>query len=262
LRAAKTSKLVSFIAIFGLIALSILIVLILDSSSLASPTLPFNGNTPNKNPGPTGILVVQLASNQNQSNSFPNPLNMALPVEHKEMTVSEVTNSSSQYSVVLRTDYRGYASQQLSPGPYVVNLQDESLNVNIPVKISVGNETDLVIKISGSAYPLVYSEESGVSPTAKGPQSNMYVELLAGTPVASVNERVILKVQGENSGTTYPVNATVLSSQPPIQGTQWLELGTATAVDPVNATSIVLTTWTYSSFIMVGPIVSFGFPDS
>jgi hypothetical protein len=256
LRAARTSKLVSSMAILGLIVVSTLIVLVLNSSILANPMLPVQSGTPNASPRP-GTLTVRLLSNQNQSNRFTSssPIPKQFPVRDKSMLVYNATNSSNPFSQVLVTDSHGRVSQQLSPGPYVVNLKDETLDINITVMISAGNETSLVVTIYGTAHPLAFSEESGVSPTAGSARSNMYVELGASAPVANVTEPVVLEVHGTAPGSGYLVNATVISSQPPAQGTQWLELGAAETIDLVNATSIVLTTWTYSGYSTVHPMV-------
>jgi hypothetical protein len=84
----------------------------------------------------------------------------------------------------------------------------------------------------------------------------MFVELRTFTPVANVSEQVILDVSGGTSGTGHEVNATVVAGKPPMQGTQWLELGTVGTVDTVDATSIALTTWTYTSTILILPVGS------
>jgi len=269
MRATRRSKLVSSAAILGLIVFSILIVIILDSSSLANPIMPFQGGPPNGNTGPTGTLAVRLVSNQNQSERFASPSpspalrSRLFPVVDKSINVSQAINpsnpgnSSNPFSLVLATDASGYLSQQLPPGQYVVNLRDESLDVSFPVEIKAGNTTTLMVDIAGTAYPLVYSEESGVQPAAASLQSEVYAEVQASTAVANVSEPVVLEVHGTAPGSGYLVNATVLSRQSPAQGTEWLELAAAGPVDPVNATSIVLTTWTYSATITVEPTGSY-----
>jgi hypothetical protein len=253
LRAAKTPRLVSSMAILGFIAFSTLIVLILNSASLANPALPFQSGSPNGNAGPTGDLVLQLLSNQDERDRLSNPSTQLFAIGEKAMLVSQGTNSSSAFGQVMVTNTAGLARQELPPGRYVVNLRDESLNINIPVQVSAGNETTLKVVVLGAAYQLVYSEESGVHPVAGTAQSNVYVQLKSSTSVANVSQTVILKVRGAGQGAGYLVNATVVSRQPPTGGFQWLELGAVGAVNPVNATSMVLTTWTYSSSITVRP---------
>ncbi len=251
-RAAKSSRLVSALAILGLVLTSSLMVLILDSGSLANPTLPFENGNANANPGPTGTLVVQLLTNQNESDKLSNPANTLFHLGEKAMTVTPEDNSSNPQ--VLITDVSGGVLEQLLPGHYVVRLVDETLSIKIPVQVFVGKETKLKVNIYGSAYPLAYSEESAVLPVVGKAQSNMFVQVRSSAPVANLSERVLLKVRGGAPGVGYLANATVLAQQPPAQGTQWLELGTGSTIDPLNATSIVLTTWTYSSFITVSPI--------
>ena len=46
----------------------------------------------------------------------------------------------------------------LSPGPYVVNLKDESLDVNIPVEVYAGNETTLSVSVYGTTVALIGTE--------------------------------------------------------------------------------------------------------
>jgi hypothetical protein len=267
LRAARKSRLVGSLSLLGLIIFSMLIVIVLDSSSLATPALPFRGGPPSGNPGPTGTLAVRLLSNQNQSEMFANPspspapIGRPFPVAGRSMKVSQAANSSNPFSAVLVTDSRGYASLELAPGQYAVSLSDESLDVIIPVEVTAGNQTTLTVDIRGTAYPLIFSEESGVRPAAGGLKSDVYAEVRASTAVANVSEPVILEVHGTAPGSGYRVNATVISRHLGALGTEWLELGAAGSVDPVNATSIVLTTWTYSAFMTVqstGSLVSFG----
>lgn len=242
-------------AVLGLIVVSTLIVLVLNSSILVNPTLPLQGGNRN-GPSPTGMLTVRLLSNQDQSDRFVNPgaSTRMFPIGDKSIVVSQSTNSSNPFSQVLVTDSRGNVSQALAPGLYLVSFRDEALGLNIPVEVFAGNETALSVNIYGRAHPLAYSEESGIRPSAGSAQSDMYVELLASVPVANVSEPVVLEVHGAAPGSGYLVNATVISSQPPTQGSEWLELGVAGAVNPVNATSIILTTWTSSAFVTVRPI--------
>jgi hypothetical protein len=244
----------------GLIGTSILLVLFLNSSSLANPTLPFQNSAPKQVPGPTGTLVVQVHTNQNQSDLLSSPTSQFFPWGEKGMTVTAADNSSAPQLLI--TDTQGGALQELAPGHYFVRLADQTLSIKIPVQIFVGNETKVKLTISGTAYPIVYSEESGVIPAAGKLQSNMFVELRSSAPVANVNDQVLLKVRGGAPGVGYLANATVLAQQPPTQGNEWLELGASTTINPVNATSIVLTTWTYSSSITVQPIGTYVSADA
>jgi hypothetical protein len=246
-RTEKSTRLTSSLAILGLICTSVLLVLFLNASSLANPTLPFQNNSPNPVPGPTGTLVVQVHTNQNETDRLSNPTSRLFPLGEKGLTVSPADNSSNPQ--ILITDTNGSQLQELPPGRYVVSLSDQTLNIRVPVQIFVGNETKVKLTISGTAFPVVYSEESGVFPAVGKIRSDMFVELQSSTPVASVNDQVLLKVRGGAPGVGYLANATVLAQQPPNQGVEWLELGASTTINPVNATSIFLTTWTYSSVV-------------
>jgi hypothetical protein len=241
----------------GLIASSTLIVLILESSSVVNPVLPFLGTPPKGTPGPTGTLAIRLISNQNQSEKFvnpnprPPPAVRPFPIVAKSMVVSPADNSSSSLSEVIFTDSQGLATKLLSPGQYVVNLKEKTLDVNIPVAITAGNQTTVVVDVLGTAYPVSYSEDSGFGPSGIGVQSSMYAQLRTSASVAEVNERVILEFHGTAPGSGHLVNATVMMSRPPSQGTQWLDLGAAGTLDPANSTSIFMTTWSYSTFTSV-----------
>ena len=252
MRSGKSSRTLSALAILGLILVSILMVLVLNSGSLVNPTLPFSNSSPNNNPGPTGALVVQLRSNQNESDRLSNPTGTLIPLGEKPMVVMSAGNSSTKYVQALITNTSGDVLQELAPGSYIVRIIDQTLVIKIPVQISIGNETKVVVDIRGKAYPLIYSEESGnVIPIAGKAQANMFVELQSSAPVANVSEAVLLKVRGSAPGVGYLANATVLEQQPPTQGNEWLELGASTTINPVNATAIVLTTWSYSDSVTV-----------
>jgi hypothetical protein len=259
LRVAKTSRLVSALSILGLIVCSAVIVLILNSSSLVNPTLPFQKGKPNGDTGPTGTLAVQLYSNDNQTEKFAHIVKRAFPpspqffLANKALEVTQATNSSSPLKQSVVTNTHGHVELEEPPGAYVVNLMDESLNISIPVRVFAGNETDVVVDIYGAAYPLNYSEETGVRPSNGIFSSIMYAELRSSAPVANLSEAVILEVHGATPDAGYTVNATVISRESPGNNTQWMQLGALQPINPVNATSMVLTTWTYRSAVSVTP---------
>ena len=255
MRPGRSSKLISALAILGLILISTFMVILLNSSLMLTTVPKRSTGGTNSSAGAEGGLLVQLFTNQNESNGLSNPTSQVVPLGNRTLRVSQDINSSKAITSVLVTDFRGVVLAAFPPGPYVVNVKDQTLNMNIPVVISAGNETDLAVTISGVAFPLVYSEESG-SLTPGGVQSSLYVELQSDIPVANVNQPVILDVNGPGPGTGHQVNATVVAGKPPAQGTQWLELGTTGMVDAVDATSIVLTTWSYTSDIIVLPVGS------
>ncbi|MDA4117818.1 MAG: hypothetical protein OK455_05685 [Thaumarchaeota archaeon] len=249
--AGGSSRLVSSLAVLGLILASVFMVVLVSSSSLVNPLNPLNGGGPNNNPGPVGTLVVRLQTNANVTNVLGAPTSQFSPLGEKAFTVTQDTNSSSPAKEALVTDTGGGAQAQLAPGRYLVNLQDQTLHIQSLVTISAGNETELRIQIQGSGFPLIYSEESGVFPTASGAQSTMYVEVRSPTAVATTGQVVLLKVRAGTPETGYLVNATVQGAQSPTTNTQWLQLGTFDTVNPVNASSILLTTWTFTSEINV-----------
>jgi hypothetical protein len=258
--ARRSSKLVSALAILALIVVALLMIDVFDSATLANSAIPLGGGGPNAHghPGPAillpnGTLIVTLVSNQNGSAAL--PTNRTLPLVAWPVTVTSI-NSSNPFTqpYVLTTNRAGVALRQLPAGPYAVQVQDETLNVTIPVQVLAGNETQVSVRVSGAVYQLLYSEEVGVLLTASSAQYGMYAELRSSTSVANLTEPVFLNVEEGTAGEGYLVNATVLAQQSPSQGTQWLELGTASAVDPLDATSIYVITWTYSSLVTVTPV--------
>lgn len=249
MRAAVSTRTVSALAVLGLVAVSVLLVLIVNTASVVNPSLPVSGGNPSRSPTSGGILFVQVISNQNQTDKISDPLDRWYALGGLSVTVSQENGSGAVQEYVMTTDRDGQALQYIPGGSYVVQIQDETVDAQIPVQVSVGNETKLEVSFNGAEYPLLYSEDTGLVPTAGGPQSSMYVEVGSAATVAIANEPVVLRVAEGGRGAEYSVNATVVSQEPPSGGTQWLVLGTGVPVDPAGATSISLLTWTYSTFI-------------
>lgn len=257
MRTGRSSKTVSAVAILGLILVSSVMAFFLNTVSLLT-VFPKRGTSQGsivyQNSGQYGELMVQLLSNGNGSNPYQSPLSLPYPVTNQTVVVQQNVNSSTPFSEGLVTVYPGTATTDLNPGSYFVKVNYQTLKVSIPVLITDGNATDLTVTFNETAYPLVYSEESGLALSVAGVRESMYVELDTTSPAARVSQPVILNVDySADSG--YRVNATVIAGKPPSQGTQWLELETGQGWgDTVDATSLVLTTWSYSSSTSFYPI--------
>jgi len=249
LRAARSSRLVSGVAVVALIAVAALSVVVIDSHTLADP-LQRDFIRPAAAPLPkTGILFVQMFSNQDFSSIVSDPLNTSAPVPEFLMQVITINSSViSEAPQPLTTDAAGVAHLSLLPGVYVLRVPYNTLRIEIPVRILSGNTTSVRLNVSEAAYSLLYSEAADV-----GGQPSVYVELPSSTSVANVTEPVTLQVQNGGSRNGYQVFATVVSEQEPAQGTQWLELESVGAFDLAGATTVLLATWTYSTSITVGP---------
>src|SRR4029077_20013216 len=104
-RKAQSTRATSALAILGLILTSILLVLFLNASSLANPTLPFQNNSPTPVPGPTGTLVVQVHTNQNETDILSNPTNRSFALGQKGLKVTLADNSSNPHLMI--TDTKG-----------------------------------------------------------------------------------------------------------------------------------------------------------
>jgi len=254
LRAARSSRLVSGAAIVALIVVASLSVSVIDSHPLANP-LQRDFIRPADAPLPkTGILSVRMFSNQNFTSIVSEPLETSMQVPNFPMQVITVNSSViSEVPQSLSTDSNGVARLSLLPGVYVLRVTYNTLRIEIPVRILGGNTTSVGLNVSEGAYPLLYSEAADV-----GGQPSLYTELSSSTRVANVTEPVTLQVKNGETGNGYEIYATVVSEQPPSQGTQWLELGSLGAFDLAGAATVLLATWTYSTSITVGPTVQAG----
>lgn len=254
LRAARSSRLVSGVAVVALIAVASLSVLVIDSHTLANP-LQRDLIRPADAPLPkTGTLSVRMFSNQDFSSIVSEPLQTPMPVPRYPMLVITVNSSVvSEAPQSMTTDSNGVAHLSLLPGGYVLRLIYNTLRIEIPVQIRSGNTTSVGLNVSENAYHLLYSEAADV-----GGQPSLYAELSSSASVANVTERVTLQVKNGETGFGSQIFATVLSEQPPSQGTQWLELGSLEPFDLASAATVLLATWTYSMSITMGSTVTPG----
>jgi len=248
--AARSSRLVSGVAVVALIVVASLSVALIDSHSIADP-LQRDYIRPADTPLPKpGTLSVQMFSNQDFSSIASEPLKTSIPVPEWPMALTTINSSViSVTPLPLSTDQVGVAHVSLLPGLYVLRVPYNTLNIVIPVHISSGNTTSVQLNVLEGAYSLLFSEAADV-----GAEPSLYVELRSSTPVANVSEPVTLQVQYGGSRGGYRVDATVTSQWPPAQGTEWLELAPVGILELASATSVVLATWTYSSSVTVGPI--------
>jgi hypothetical protein len=245
--AARSSRLVSVVAVLALIVVASLSVALIDSHSIADP-LQRDYLRPADTPLPKpGILTVRMFSNQDFSGIASQPLKTAIPVPRWPMALTTINSSViSVTPLPLSTDSEGVARVSLLPGLYVLRAPYNTLNIAVPVQIYSGNTTSVQLNVSEGAYSLLFSEAADVDA-----EPSVYVELRSSTPVANVSEPVTLQVQiGSRGG--YRVDATVTLQLPPVQGTEWLELAPVGTLDLASATSVLLATWTYSSSVTVG----------
>jgi hypothetical protein len=248
-RAARSSRLVSGVAVLALIAVASLSVALIDSHSIADP-LERNFIRPADAPLPKpGTLFVQMFSDQDFSTIVSEPLKTSIPLPHWPLTVTTINSSViSVTPLSLTTDSDGVAHVSLLPGLYVLRAPYNTLNIEIPVHISSGNTTSVKLSVSESVYSLLFSEAADV-----GAEPSVYVEVRSSNPVANVSEPVTLQVQSGGPRGEYRVLATVTSEWAPAQGTDWLELAPEGTLDLASATSVILATWSYSSSITVAP---------
>jgi len=262
LRAGKTSRTESAAAILGLIVLSVLMINVFDTSDLVNPAAPRSANTA---PGPpstgrplNGTLVVLVTSNQNTTNMFAPPSNTSAVAEGVPVVATyAAANLPFQAEYQWTTNARGLTGciACLPVGLYVLSIQYDGLNMTIPAYVFANNQTLVRVSITGKMYNLVYSQESGVLVTPISAEYTTFAQVRSSAPIANASQPVFLTVlQGASGVAGYPVNATVISEEAPTAGTQWLQLGTPSPVDPVNATSISLTAWTSSTATTVGPV--------
>jgi hypothetical protein len=249
----------------GLIALAVLMFDVLDTSNIFNPTSPRNviligsNSSPPPTQGADGTLVIFVTSNQNTTDRFAPPTNASSGAEGVPVlaTFAEAI-SPVQAEYYWRTNAQGLTGciQCLPPGPYVVSIQYDGLNMTIPTNVLAGNQTLVQVSLTGKGYRLTYSENWGVLVTPGSAQYTMFAKVRSSVPIANVSEPVFLTMLEPASGVGYSVNATVVSEGAPTMGTQWLQLATPSPVSlPADgATSISLTVWTSSTTITVGPI--------
>jgi hypothetical protein len=249
MRAARSSRLVSGVAVILLIVVASLSVALIDRHSLADP-LQVNILRPADAPLPKqGVLSVQMFSNQDFSTAVSAPLRAPIAVPDWPMTLTTINSSViSVTPLSFKTDSEGVAHVSLLPGLYVLRAPYNTLSIEIPLNIYSGNTTSVLLSVVEGAYPLLFSETADV-----GAQPSVYAEVRSPTPVANVSEAVTLQGQYGGAGGAFRVDATVTSQQPPAQGTEWLQLAPAGTLDLAGVESVVLATWAYSSTVTVGP---------
>ncbi len=233
----------STLVLLGLVLTSGVLVLILDSSALVSPMLPIRGSGGNPNQGPTGILVVTLYTDLNVTNPFADPRPGASnPIGEQSLGVYRASNTSTLV-VPLFTSVNGIAVARLSPDDYVVKMARDSQNIAIPVRVNADNVTRLTVRVVATSYPVSYAEVSAASPTALSYHETLYVQIHAPSTAAKFNDTVLVKLRGGATGQI--ANATVTGVQQAGDNV-WLVLDSAYSINPVSATEMTVTTYTYS----------------
>jgi hypothetical protein len=248
-RAGTSSRLVGAAAVIALIAVASLSVVIINSSDLTDPVQreilrPVDSPLPKP-----GTLSVHIFSNQDFSSVVSDPLNVSLPLSNWPVAVATINSSIiSVMPLPLATDANGTATVSLLPGSYLLLAPYNTLNIQIFVRIYTGNTTSVQLNIFESAYPLLYSEADDA-----GAQPIVYVEVRSPTPVADAGNPITLGVKGEGPGGGHQLEAVIISQSPPAQGTEWLKLEPVGGFNLANSTTVILSTWRYTSSVTVGP---------
>lgn len=242
---------ISAVTIVALVSVASLSVILINSYTARDP-LQRNLLRPVDSPFPkTGTLVVHFSSNQNFSSEVSPPLNAPRPLSAFPLTVTTIYASVvAVMPTSISTDANGTASTKLLPGLYLLEAPYKTLRIQVPLQIYSGNTTSVVLSVSESTYPLLYSEV-----TDAGALPRLYVHVSSPTPVNDSGNLVTLEVM-DKAGNANQVDSLVVDQRPPSQGTQWLQLEPLTAFDLSGAASAVLATWTYSSSVAVAPTVS------
>jgi hypothetical protein len=262
LRAGRSSRTVSAAAVLGLIVVSLLMLYFIDASSLLNPTGPKHAAPVPSAPAPSppgqnplnGSLVVLVTSNRNTTDSLAPPTNTSSDAKGVPVVATNEAANSPHARYLWTTNANGLTGciECLPVGAYVVTIQYGGLEVTIPATVSVGEQTLVQVSFTGRLYDLTYCAESGVLVTPSSAQYTMFASVDSPVAVAKVSQPVTLNVLEGALGSS--VNATVVSQGAPTLGTQWLQLGTLSPVDLVDATSISMTAWTSSTTIAVGPV--------
>jgi hypothetical protein len=262
-REAKSSRAVSVAAVLGLIVVSLLMLYFIDASNLFNPTGPRTvAPAPTASaPAPPGTplngsLVVFVTSNVNVVNGIPTPTSASSGTEGAVVVAIDEAANSSQAREIWATNAAGLTGciACVPVGAWLVSIQYDGLEITTQAIVSVGEQTLVQASFTAKLYDLGYCAESGVLVTPSSAQYTMFASVSSPAAVANASEPVFLNVEGGLGQAGYSVNATVVSQGAPAVGTQWLELGTSSPVDLVDATSISMTAWASSVTMNVGPV--------
>jgi hypothetical protein len=233
---AKWSRLASSLTVGALVACSSLIVLTLNSSTLVSPQVPASGNGNGPAAPLDGLLRVMLRTNQQGGNSLAAPGGPLYPVAGKAIALVDAENVTAP-AQLLFTDATGSAEARLSPGQYLVEVDEQTLHMSIPVTIADGNETRLNIAVLGAQYPVNYTEISGTGSSAAAGENTIFLKVRSPSPIAKLNDTVVLKVTAGASEEA--ANATVVAAQQ-YDGFSWLRVETPSAVNATTASGMAV----------------------
>lgn len=233
---AKWSRLASSLTLGALVVCSSLIVLTLNSSTLVSPQVPAGGNGDGPAAPLDGVLRVMLRTNQQGGGPLAAPGTSLYPIPGKAIALVDADNLTAP-AQLLFTDAGGAAEARLAPGQYLVEVEEQTLRMSIPVTIADGNETRLSVAVLGSQYPVNYTEISGTGSSAAAGENTVFLKVRSASPVAKLNDTVVLKVTG--GAREEAANATVVAAQQ-YGGFSWLRVETPGAVNASTASGMAI----------------------
>jgi len=240
---ARWSRIASSLTVTALVLASFLVVLVVNSSSLVSPPLAAGGNGSGPGTPQGGILRVTLQTNQ-KGDWFATPGPFTYWVSQKPVVVADITNLASA-AVVLFTNSTGSAETRLSAGSYLVRIDEWTLHLAYPVKVTNGEETRLSVTVTGTQYHVNYSEISATGSSPLAGQNVVFLQVRSSHPVANVNDTVVLKVMGGATPGAI-ANATVIESRQS-GNISWLQLVTPDKFDAAGASSMAVVVYRASS---------------
>jgi hypothetical protein len=247
----RPSRLEGPLILAVLVACSLLVVLVLNSTE---PAVPVPERTI-RNGGPNdALLVVLLVTNQNLLDPFSDPSNSSVfPIQDEPIAILNQTNPGLTVRTVV-TNFYGAANSTLPPGRYLVRFDEQTLHPSIPVQLTNGSATILGILVNGTLSPASFAEFSGSGSAGPAGPNPTFLLLHSSVRVANVSDPMIVKVRGP--GTALQItNATVVGEQVTPQGL-WLQMRTPPAVN-LTASSVDLTVYTYSYKVSVEPISAY-----
>jgi len=237
------------LTVSALVIASFLVVLVVNSSSLVSPPLAAGGNGNGPGTPQGGILRVTLRTNQPKGDAFSPPNRDFYGVSGKPIDVVNPTDITDP--TLIFTDANGMVLTRLSAGPYTVQLDEETLHISIPVTITDGDETRLNIVVTGTQYPVSYSETSATGSSPYAGENVVYLQLRSSHTVAGLNSTVVLKVASGATGEM--VNGTVVGSQQSGQAS-WLQVVTPGALEANGASGMAVVVFDGTDTIDTQPI--------
>jgi hypothetical protein len=248
----RSSRLANSLILTGLIAYSLLLVVVLNG--VPEPVAPVRTILTPSDKAADGFLLIILGTNQDPNHPTADPSNSSLfPIAGKQIMVLNQTDPGS-FPHQLMTNGSGVANSSLIPGRYVVKFDYHTLHPVIPVVVTKGNLTILGVRVTGILAPAIFSEFSDLSSTGVPGQGTDVLLIHSPLRVANLSDSMIVKVRGP--GTAVQIaNATVIGERLVTDGL-WLQMGVPSELNTSGSSGVDLTVYAYSYEVVTVPALA------